>query len=200
MNFLTLKSEVYFWLTDLFFQIDALRRGLLKVVPQAVLDLLTWQELEKRVCGDPEITVEALKKCCKFSPTCCNSHLKHFILALVILRSSYMLTCLPFSMLVPYLLHLHACASISVPLLPTLPCLTLPFLILHYALLPYPTLRCLQRLYPTPLVCIPISSTCVGVLNIECFLSAHYEDLSSDNDQRVKDLWQALENFTNGTS
>uniref|UniRef100_A0A672I936 HECT domain-containing protein n=1 Tax=Salarias fasciatus TaxID=181472 RepID=A0A672I936_SALFA len=42
-------------------QIAALRAGLLKVVPQAVLDLLTWQEVEKKVCGDPEITVEALK-------------------------------------------------------------------------------------------------------------------------------------------
>ena len=36
--------------------------GLVKVVPQAVLDLLTWQEVEKKVCGDPEITVEALKR------------------------------------------------------------------------------------------------------------------------------------------
>uniref|UniRef100_A0A672I7D0 E3 ubiquitin-protein ligase HECTD3-like n=1 Tax=Salarias fasciatus TaxID=181472 RepID=A0A672I7D0_SALFA len=42
-------------------QIAAMRAGLLKVVPQAVLDLLTWQEVEKKVCGDPEITVEALK-------------------------------------------------------------------------------------------------------------------------------------------
>ncbi|KAM4641143.1 E3 ubiquitin-protein ligase HECTD3 isoform 2-T3 [Discoglossus pictus] len=47
-------------------QIAALRAGLLKVVPQAVLDLLTWQELERRVCGDPEITVEALKKLTRF--------------------------------------------------------------------------------------------------------------------------------------
>ncbi|KAE8609931.1 hypothetical protein XENTR_v10011949 [Xenopus tropicalis] len=47
-------------------QIGALQAGLLKVVPQAVLDLLTWQELEKRVCGDPEITVEALKKLTRF--------------------------------------------------------------------------------------------------------------------------------------
>ncbi|XP_033636883.1 E3 ubiquitin-protein ligase HECTD3-like [Asterias rubens] len=43
-------------------QVDAMRRGLLRVVPQAVLDLLTWQELEKKVCGDPEISVEALRK------------------------------------------------------------------------------------------------------------------------------------------
>ncbi|XP_013403036.1 E3 ubiquitin-protein ligase HECTD3 isoform X2 [Lingula anatina] len=43
-------------------QVAALREGLLSVVPQAVLDLLTWQELEKRICGDPEITVEALRK------------------------------------------------------------------------------------------------------------------------------------------
>lgn len=43
-------------------QIAFMQTGLLKVVPQAVLDLLTWQEVEKRVCGDPEITVEALKR------------------------------------------------------------------------------------------------------------------------------------------
>lgn len=39
-----------------------MQAGLLKVVPQAVLDLLTWQELEKKVCGDPEVTVDALRK------------------------------------------------------------------------------------------------------------------------------------------
>jgi len=43
-------------------QIAAMQGGLVKVVPQAVLDLLTWQEVEKKVCGDPEITVEALKR------------------------------------------------------------------------------------------------------------------------------------------
>lgn len=43
-------------------KIAAMQAGLLKVVPQAVLDLLTWQEVEKKVCGDPEITVEALKR------------------------------------------------------------------------------------------------------------------------------------------
>lgn len=43
-------------------QIAAMQAGLVKVVPQAVLDLLTWQEVEKKVCGDPEITVEALKR------------------------------------------------------------------------------------------------------------------------------------------
>lgn len=42
-----------------------MQAGLLKVVPQAVLDLLTWQEVEKKVCGDPEITVEALKRLSK---------------------------------------------------------------------------------------------------------------------------------------
>lgn len=43
-------------------QVDAIRRGVLKSVPQAVIDLLTWQELEKKICGDPEISVEALQK------------------------------------------------------------------------------------------------------------------------------------------
>lgn len=43
-------------------QIAAMRAGLLRVVPQPVLDLLTWQQLEKKVCGDPEITVAELRK------------------------------------------------------------------------------------------------------------------------------------------
>ena len=49
-------------------QIEAIKRGLLKVLSQAVLDLLTWQELERRVCGDPQLSVEALKRC---SELCC---------------------------------------------------------------------------------------------------------------------------------
>ena len=51
---------------------------MLKVVPQAVLDLLTWQEVEKKVCGDPEITVEALKRlsecAAKNLPSTINAH------------------------------------------------------------------------------------------------------------------------------
>lgn len=48
-------------------QITAMQAGLLKVVPQAVLDLLTWQEVEKKVCGDPEISVDALKRLSEYS-------------------------------------------------------------------------------------------------------------------------------------
>ncbi|XP_071292690.1 E3 ubiquitin-protein ligase HECTD3-like [Agelaius tricolor] len=47
-------------------QIAAIRAGLLRVVPQPVLDLLTWQQMEKRICGDPEITVAELQKFIKF--------------------------------------------------------------------------------------------------------------------------------------
>ncbi|KAG1969955.1 E3 ubiquitin-protein ligase HECTD3 [Pimephales promelas] len=47
-------------------QVAAMQAGLVKVVPQAVLDLLTWQEVEKKVCGDPEITVEALKRLTRY--------------------------------------------------------------------------------------------------------------------------------------
>ena len=43
-------------------KVCAIKNGLLQVVPQAVLDLLTWQELERRICGDPNVTTEALKK------------------------------------------------------------------------------------------------------------------------------------------
>ncbi|KAL4235652.1 E3 ubiquitin-protein ligase HTD3 [Mactra antiquata] len=47
-------------------QINAIRSGLLRVVPQAVLDLLTWQELEQRISGNPEITLEALKRSTRY--------------------------------------------------------------------------------------------------------------------------------------
>lgn len=47
-------------------QIAAIRAGLLQVVPQPVLDLLTWQQLEKKICGDPEITVAELRKFSKY--------------------------------------------------------------------------------------------------------------------------------------
>ena len=40
----------------------AIREGLLLVVPEAILNLLTWQEIEKKICGDPEISVEGLRK------------------------------------------------------------------------------------------------------------------------------------------
>ncbi|NWH69380.1 HECD3 ligase, partial [Piaya cayana] len=42
-------------------QIAAIRAGLLRVVPQPVLDLLTWEHLERRICGDPVITMDKLK-------------------------------------------------------------------------------------------------------------------------------------------
>lgn len=59
-------GELKFTWNSFNLQIEAIRRGLLKVLSQAVLDLLTWQELERRVCGDPELSVEALKKCSEF--------------------------------------------------------------------------------------------------------------------------------------
>ena len=46
--------------------IAAIREGLTKVIPADVLSLLTWQELELKVCGLPEITVEALKKSTRY--------------------------------------------------------------------------------------------------------------------------------------
>ena len=47
-------------------QIKAIKDGLTKVVPTEVLNLLTWQELETKICGNPEISVEALKKSARY--------------------------------------------------------------------------------------------------------------------------------------
>ena len=39
--------------------------GLLTVVPEALLSCLTWQDLERGICGSPEISVQDLKANCK---------------------------------------------------------------------------------------------------------------------------------------
>jgi hypothetical protein len=43
-------------------QIDAIRQGMLDVISEEVLNLLTWKELESRVCGKPEIDIDLLKR------------------------------------------------------------------------------------------------------------------------------------------
>lgn len=47
-------------------QIDAIRQGLTTVIPVELLNLITWQELELKVCGNPEISVVALKKSTRY--------------------------------------------------------------------------------------------------------------------------------------
>lgn len=42
-------------------QLHAMRRGLLSVIPELALVTLEWRDLERVVCGDPEISVENLK-------------------------------------------------------------------------------------------------------------------------------------------
>ena len=41
---------------------DAILEGLTSVVPREVLVLHTWAEMEEKVCGNPEVSVQALKK------------------------------------------------------------------------------------------------------------------------------------------
>ena len=47
-------------------QINAIKEGLSQVVPSQVLSLMTWQELEEKVCGNPEISIETLKKSTRY--------------------------------------------------------------------------------------------------------------------------------------
>ena len=37
----------------------------MSVIPESVLSLLTWSNLERGVCGDREISVAQLKSACK---------------------------------------------------------------------------------------------------------------------------------------
>ncbi len=43
-------------------QVEAIRRGLGKIVPSQLLNLLTWRELELMVCGEAVIDVDLLQR------------------------------------------------------------------------------------------------------------------------------------------
>ncbi|XP_067937945.1 E3 ubiquitin-protein ligase HECTD3-like [Watersipora subatra] len=43
-------------------QVNAIKEGFLSVIPEAVLNLMTWQEIEIRICGNPEISIDGLRK------------------------------------------------------------------------------------------------------------------------------------------
>ena len=51
-------------------QIEAMRRGLCSIIPAAVVRLWTAKELERRVCGDPVISVSAIKKTARITSEC----------------------------------------------------------------------------------------------------------------------------------
>jgi len=44
-----------------------MRQGLMSVVPESVLALLTWGNLERGVCGDRDISLAHLKTACKYT-------------------------------------------------------------------------------------------------------------------------------------
>lgn len=54
-------------MTEFTTQVQAMREGLMTVVPESVLALLTWGNLERGVCGEREITLGQLKAACKYS-------------------------------------------------------------------------------------------------------------------------------------
>ncbi len=65
LKYCRLAKEVR--MTEFRAQIGAIRDGLIRVVPDEVLRLLTWQELETKVCGNPEISIEDLKKSTRYN-------------------------------------------------------------------------------------------------------------------------------------
>ena len=50
-------------------QVSVIRQGLHSVIPQQALDLLSWQELELRVCGRPTVDLDVLKRHTVYSPS-----------------------------------------------------------------------------------------------------------------------------------
>lgn len=53
-------------MTEFTKQVQAMRQGLMTVVPESVLTLLTWCNLERGVCGDRDVTLAHLKAACKY--------------------------------------------------------------------------------------------------------------------------------------
>ncbi|KAL9980549.1 hypothetical protein ACROYT_G009151 [Oculina patagonica] len=53
-------------MTEFTKQVQAIREGLMSVIPESVLSLLTWSNLERGVCGDREISLAQLKSSCKY--------------------------------------------------------------------------------------------------------------------------------------
>lgn len=49
-------------------QMNAIRRGLLCIIPEQALSLLTWHELQLRVCGEPTLNVQYLKRRTVYAP------------------------------------------------------------------------------------------------------------------------------------
>ena len=56
------QEVIHFRLNEFNVQISAMREGLLRSVPELVLSLMTWHELEMAVCGKPEIEIDVLKQ------------------------------------------------------------------------------------------------------------------------------------------
>lgn len=54
------------WLEQFRPQIDALRKGFGSSFPQLSARLLTWRELERRVCGVPDVSTDALQRIAKY--------------------------------------------------------------------------------------------------------------------------------------
>lgn len=66
-------------------QIQAMRKGLSTVVPESLLQLMTWQDLEWRVCGRPYVDVGLLRRHTEYS-----GMLNFFFLGVVFLPSRFL--------------------------------------------------------------------------------------------------------------
>jgi len=68
-------------------QIEAMRRGLSLIIPEGLLNLLTWRELETMVCGKPILDVELLRQNTVYRVRkiikCLNSSILYFIQGLL---------------------------------------------------------------------------------------------------------------------
>ena len=54
-------AAIKFRLNETNMQLNAVRRGLATIVPQHLLTLFTWRELEEMVCGVPKLDIELLQ-------------------------------------------------------------------------------------------------------------------------------------------
>ena len=68
------EKTVSAWVAQFSAQIDALRSGLFAVLPELATRLLTWRELERRVCGHADVSVATLKRIAEFEGLAASDH------------------------------------------------------------------------------------------------------------------------------
>jgi hypothetical protein len=61
-----IKQAIYTRLKECSLQCEAIKRGIAKIIPEALLNMVTYNELETWVCGKAVVDIDLLKRHTKY--------------------------------------------------------------------------------------------------------------------------------------